>query len=366
MGVIRILLALFVVLYHCGQFKNFTMMQGTHAVQSFYIISGFYMALILNKKYVFQANGYKLFITNRLLKLMPVYWITIFLILIISFSSIFITGGNNWLFLAPFKNQVLNIPAYCYLIVANLFMIGQDFALFMGLNNADGHLFFTSFFQQSKPPVHSFMLVPQAWSISIEIMFYLIAPFIVRKKIWIIVLFTIVTAGIKYFIFRNGFNYDPWSYRFFPAEMFFFLLGILSFKLYNATERINIPQWVLVIVTGFTIAVIMLFNVLLLQFHQYVYFLCFSLAIPFIFRLTQKSRLDRVLGEYSYPLYITHVFFKALSYMIFGVSINVSIPVICAGLLFSFLYNHFLNRKLEDYRQKRVVVSEFNTNKIMA
>ena len=366
MGLIRILLAVFVVLYHCGQFNGFKMMQGPEAVQSFYIISGFYMALILNEKYVSQVNAYKLFITNRLLKLMPVYWIIIFFILIISLSTIFITGGNNWAFFATFKNQVLNIPTYCYLIVSNLFMIGQDVALFMGLNNADGHLFFTSFFQQSRPPVHSFMLVPQAWTISIEIMFYLIAPFIVRKKFWVIILFTMVTAGIKYLLFRNGLNYDPWSYRFFPAEMFFFLLGILSYKLYNATEKINIPKWVLVIVMGFTIAVILLFDVLLLQFHQYVYFLCFALAIPFIFRFTQKNRLDRVLGEYSYPLYITHVFFKSLYYMIFGVSTNVSIPVICAGLLFSFLYNHFLNRRLEDYRQKRVVVSEFNTNKIIA
>ena len=365
MGFIRILFAVFVVLYHCGQFKNFTMMQGTHAVQSFYIISGFYMALILNEKYVTQVNAYKLFITNRLLKLMPVYWIIIFFILIISLSTIFITGGNNWSFLAPFKNPVLNIPSYCYLIVSNLFMIGQDVALFMGLNNADGHLFFTSFFQQSKPPVHSFMLVPQAWSISIEIMFYLIAPFIVRRKIWKIAGLTLFTAGIKYFLFKNGYNYDPWSYRFFPAEMFFFLLGVLSYKFYNATEKIIIPQWILVIVTGITVAVIMLFDVLLLQFHQYIYFLCFSLAIPFIFRLSKKSTWDRLLGEYSYPLYISHVFFKSLYYIIFGFSTNVSIPVLCSGLLFSFLYNHYLNRSLEDFRQHRVLQSELIKNKII-
>src|ERR1041384_5510881 len=76
MGTIRTLLALAVALFHSyGIFSGHqTMTGGTTSVQSFYIISGFYMALILNEKYRPGPGSYKLFITSRFLRIFPVYW----------------------------------------------------------------------------------------------------------------------------------------------------------------------------------------------------------------------------------------------------------------------------------------------------
>ena len=74
MGLIRTLLAISVVLAHSSPIFGIKLVGGQVAVQAFYMISGFYMTLVLNEKYVGANKAYKLFITNRLLRLWPVYW----------------------------------------------------------------------------------------------------------------------------------------------------------------------------------------------------------------------------------------------------------------------------------------------------
>ena len=51
MGILRTILALAVVVYHSYKLFGLRMCGGQVAVESFYMISGFYMALILNEKY---------------------------------------------------------------------------------------------------------------------------------------------------------------------------------------------------------------------------------------------------------------------------------------------------------------------------
>ncbi len=53
MGTLRLILACAVLLVHTGSFFRFNITGGGQVpVELFYIISGFYMALVLNKKYV--------------------------------------------------------------------------------------------------------------------------------------------------------------------------------------------------------------------------------------------------------------------------------------------------------------------------
>ena len=60
MGVLRCLLALSVLLVHDldGWFK---LIDGVAAVQCFYLISGFYMALVLNERYANVGSFYFMF-----------------------------------------------------------------------------------------------------------------------------------------------------------------------------------------------------------------------------------------------------------------------------------------------------------------
>ena len=69
MGLIRFLLAFAVLLGHSPT-ATFKFIHAGTAVQAFFVVSGFYMALVLDGKY----TDTKLFYSNRLLRLAPAYF----------------------------------------------------------------------------------------------------------------------------------------------------------------------------------------------------------------------------------------------------------------------------------------------------
>ena len=58
--------------------------------------------------------------------------------------------------------------------VCNALIFGQDAILFTGLDS-HGALHLTANCWLSQPPVSEFLLVPQAWSLGVELLFYLCA-----------------------------------------------------------------------------------------------------------------------------------------------------------------------------------------------
>ncbi|CAK6509581.1 hypothetical protein [Rickettsia helvetica] len=86
-------------------------------------------------------------------------------------------------------------------------MLFQDVTMFIGINNNTVH--FTKYFIDSTPPLYQFLLIPPGWSIGLEISFYLIAPWILKKKniyILSIICISLITRIILQF---NGFIGDP-------------------------------------------------------------------------------------------------------------------------------------------------------------
>lgn len=355
MGILRLLFAIFVIFYHCGQFSSFTFMQGPEAVQSFYVISGFYMALILNEKYT-TKNSYKLFISNRFLRLFPTYWIVLLIIVIFSVITIILSKGSDWGLLLFYKDSISNVslPGILFLILSNLFVFGQDLAMYLGIGTT-GNLYFTANYAlTNSPKAYEFLLVPQAWTIALELMFYLIAPFIARKSVAFITILLIISASVKLLLIKVGLTNDPWSYRFFPAEMMYFLLGILSYKTLVYYRKISLPKNLLLGVLIATIAVVLFYTHLHYYIRVYLYFVGLAIAIPLIFLYTKNIKWDREIGEYSYPVYISHVFFKSLVFY-FGFSGNVSLHVLISSLIFSVLINKFILHRIENFRQARVL-----------
>lgn len=71
MGTLRFLLAISVYLVHSHDlWGGIRFVKAGIAVEAFFIISGFYMALILSEKYL-GNTGYRLFYINRFLRLFP-------------------------------------------------------------------------------------------------------------------------------------------------------------------------------------------------------------------------------------------------------------------------------------------------------
>jgi peptidoglycan/LPS O-acetylase OafA/YrhL len=364
MGLLRFLLSICVVTSHCGSFFNFPMMTGDVAVQIFYIISGFYMSIILNEKYNVKRNSYKLFITNRLLRLYPVYIIVLLLTIVLFWVGSVKSNGLYHGKLDLYFQTDLSMSALLTLIFTNIFIVGQDILMFLGLNLESGNLFFTSNFHKHDPQLHTFLFIPQAWTLSVEIFFYAVAPFLITKGIRKVIIFILISLIIRFFIvYGLGFNNDPWGNRFFPNELLFFLLGYLSYYIQsNFNLRFKNPIYILVIFISLVFSILFYQSIpdFYLKYNpfgikQTLFILFFTVALPILFNYTKNNRFDRFIGDLSYPIYISHM----LIFMSIGMyGYKSSGLVIFVTIIFSIILNTTIINKFENYRQRRFVRSE--------
>jgi peptidoglycan/LPS O-acetylase OafA/YrhL len=295
-GILRIILAVAVIIGHSDSVLGIRFTGGIVAVEVFFIISGFYMAMILDKKYIGEGS-YILFLSNRFLRLYPMFWIVLCLTILSSVISY--AFFQKWLMLSPYIKyfDIMTIPTLLFQIITNITLFGQDIVMFLGMHQETGGMYFTYDFSTSDPMFWEFLFIPQAWSLGIEVMFYLIAPFIVRKSNHFIMLLIILSFSIRLFTyFYLGYINDPWTYRFFPSELVFFLLGTVSYRLYKAKKILEIN-----FMGGRLKHFIVISFFLFLLFYQFIYnvrfghiinwlfygFCCISL--PFIFELSKPG-----------------------------------------------------------------------------
>jgi len=338
MGLLRLLLALSVVINHSGPLFGYSLIGGRAAVQSFFIISGFYMSLIINEKYALQAHAYRLFITNRFLRIFPIYWLV--LILTILFSVIIF--------------HPLNLPShesFLELLIKNVFLFPTTDYIFNNSQTYEG------------------LVVYPAWTLGLELLFYLVAPFIVKRK-FPLILFLFLIALFARLYFTHPLRYYDGNYidRFIPTEAVFFLAGVCSYKWYSYIKRLKIKQRYLFISMGVFIVCTLCYqyiqNALLFvnsdfpRTLEYFYYLLLAVNIPFLFLATTKNRFDKLFGDLSYPVYIVHAL-VILVCVSAGITLqhndNVGrIFVLLAVLLSSFFINKFIANPIEHYRQKRL------------
>jgi len=352
MGLIRILLAIAVLIGHIGAHTK--IVGGDIAVEAFYIISGFYMSLILNEKYVGANNSYKLFITNRFLRIFPVYWIVLIMVVGYSLVSFLLQQPETPLhFYQQYAGQ-LGFVNTAFLLVTNLGIFFQDWLLFLGFNKTTGLLYFTTNFQAGNPQLYHFLFIPQAWTISLELMFYLLAPFILRRGIKVIAAILLISITIKVLLFNSGLNFDPWTYRFFPAELHLFLLGYISYWIYNniRDKKINTIylNGIFIMLCLFTL----MYWVFPGELRQYVYITLVFTALPFVFLYTKRWNFDKYVGELSYPIYIAHNFIIAITKSLFPGSTYIIPIALISTIVFSILLNELVAKPIEKIRQKRL------------
>jgi len=361
MGVLRVILALFVVFDHTRILSSLKLPDGPFAVNIFFIISGFYMTMILNEKYVGKGS-YKLFITNRILRLLPLYWVVLSLTIIFSFVTFFVF--NNWMQLTPYVvyNEFMDFSTILYLLATNFLLIGQDIVFFLGVNLESGAMFFTNNFLITNPHFHQFLFLPQAWTVSIEMLFYIMAPFIVRRKIPIIsilIILSVLTRIIIYYHF--DLFHDPWTYRFFPNELALFLIGTFSYHMYNYLKNKTIHKNYHAFVFFIYIIVLFGFNYIseihfFININSALFFTITGLSIPSIFILTKFSHTDNRIGDLSYPIYLTHMLIIYIMNIIIikmGLSIERNSFVLVLTILLSYILVKFISDPIEKIRHRR-------------
>lgn len=319
MGILRLLLAIAVVLAHSGPVYGVQMTGGVASVQTFYMISGFYMAMVLSTKYT-GPGSIRVFYTNRFLKIFPLYW-TILAISaiyygIIAVFPIYFSNETAGSVENPLTVTGVPIGAVITSMASQIFIFGQDIIVFLGIS--DGKLSFTHSFRESSPQLWTTLLVPQAWSLGLELDFYLIAPALIILRTRYLFAVLLASVAVRACVYRLlGWDQDPWTYRFFPSELALFVAGMISYRIYAAIkDRLRRPSWVAGarIVAAAAIASTALYSFVPLStdLREILFLLQIFASLPALMVVSSSSRLDRGVGELSFGVYVVHFLILAV------------------------------------------------------
>lgn len=309
MGSLRLALALLVVYFHTGTPLGDGLPDGRAAVQLFYVVSGFYMALVLNEKYRTAGSNW-LFYSNRFLRLWPAI-VVVNLLTVLSFFAI----GEVRLFglevaLDAFWSMLAELDplTLAYLAFANLFVFGQDILWFLRID-ASGTAFAP--FPEPGHNGSSLSLNHPLFTVAIEAFYYLVSPFVLRRG-WRVILGFVVMGGLYHVVaFAAGFSTLIWSYHFVGSAAYFYFLGALAYHLYRRLEQPDArallaarPSLAWTTVAAGLLLVVAIDAVMprSSMFMAPVR----ALVVPLLFILTRRSRRDRLTGELSFGVYLTH------------------------------------------------------------
>jgi peptidoglycan/LPS O-acetylase OafA/YrhL len=323
MGLVRIVLALSVVVWHMPE-PPLRLLNAAVAVVCFFIISGFYMAMVINEKYA-RDDGVPWiagFYRARLLRLYPAYFFVL-LLMIVWFRLTHSPTPFTRLLPMPLVEQVS-------LVLLNVFVIGQDLhqTIIRSLDQGSGPSFLIQvrdafgedYFRDSA------MMVGQAWSLSSEFLFYLMAPFVVRSWRRTAVVLVAALAVRWVLIGVLGYRSGIWGYWFFPGAVCLFLLGSAAYHLRRALPGGEWQRWLgrlaMLVLAMWFVGNVAVHGIVMPSNAEgaidgtrfWVLYVTFALSIPFIFECTKHWYADRVIGELSYPLYLIHGLVVGLVY----------------------------------------------------
>ncbi len=233
MGTLRLILALSVLISHTGPLWGLTLFEAVTAVKSFYIVSGFYMALVLSTKYN-APKSLRYFYFNRFVRIYPLYY----LVLVINILTVLVTGNHHILL----DIGHLPWPSFFLILGSTLSIVGLDWLYFLRMDEV-GNFYYNTYLDGMHSPIQYNML-GQTWSVAVECTFYLFAPFFARRRFRFLLLTTIALLVIREWCARHlNLVGDPWSHRFFPFELPLFLIGMMAYRVYaHISTR---PTWLL-------------------------------------------------------------------------------------------------------------------------
>jgi peptidoglycan/LPS O-acetylase OafA/YrhL len=244
----------------------------------FYVISGFYMGLVLTEKY--RGAGWRWrFYVSRYTRLMPAY------LLVLGAAYLYFGGG--------IFNRPIVSGADVAFVVANLSLVGIDLTAFYTIT--------------PDLPAAGQLLVPQAWSLGIELSFYLVVPALVVMRTRALVALAIIGLLARLAVMGADVYVQQ---RIFPLELYFFVLGLLAHRAYVKLPAMDAGIGAGALTLGLALVA------LPAHFNAYkgwspesalLFTAAFAVLLPFIFAYTRDWAVDRAVGELSYPVYLVHM-----------------------------------------------------------
>lgn len=344
MGCVRLLLAACVFASHAVS-HHLVLVPGQVAVQAFFILSGFFMTLVLRETYGPGSTG--LFLGNRLLRIFPLYLV----VLAASFVALAWWDTGPFTGWREFRATLSAGPATLIAgLWTNLAILGQDL-LFLFSVGPGGSL---ALAPHCGPAEDAFrlLLVPQAWSLSTELFFYLLAPLLLRRPVRTRALWLGASLALRLGLHFWDPDCDLLARRFLPAELWLFLLGSLAHSAYVRLSgsaliaRLGPPAFLTLCLA------VLAYPHLPARLAWPGFLLLVAAASPAVFAWTRASRLDRFLAELSYPVYLVHFLVIACFEEVdpeYGLA-----PVVLATLLAALALRGLIEAPVDRWRRRRL------------
>lgn len=341
-GSYRTVLALAVVASHIARVP----LIGTYAIHGFFILSGYLMTLIMHETYGYSPKGLGSFAINRFLRLIPIYWIT----LAICVTAIAFFGESN----ALAYRSVMFIPRDAGAWLQNLFLVFPDD------------------FPWSVRP----RLVPATWALTVELFYYALIAFGISRNrtitwVWFAggLAFFVATFLLGYeFKYRHG-HVLSGSLPFATGALIYHYLPVLRSRL----EKWLPKKFTLEILLGAFLLNAAVSAVSKLwspdeQFRDLGLLANLVINAGMVILMTERPlltgisrKVDSIIGDFSYPLYLTHwIVGFSVSMVLYGHAIRKFNPaswvisavtvVVCAVLC--ALLIRFIDVPVQRLRQK--------------
>ncbi len=182
-GLLRILLAVCVLCWHGRPLGGLHWLRGDMAVELFFVISGFYMQLVLSGKYTRPKLGrmwVARFYQARYFRLLPAYLLASLIVLAAGAVQPDLgpwpTLRAVWQLPSTAANNVFRI----FLPLTDLTMLFQDVTMFFSTHAGVVHG--AANFRDSDLQLWQGLTIPPAWSLGIELTFYLLAPWLLNLR----------------------------------------------------------------------------------------------------------------------------------------------------------------------------------------
>jgi peptidoglycan/LPS O-acetylase OafA/YrhL len=280
-GTVRFVLALLVVATHVGVW----IWPGMYAVFGFYVISGYLMCLVLDRRYGFTAAGFRAYCVNRALRIYPPYWAAALLSLVLLTALGQEAASEHW------PHWVLPTTARAWL---------------------------DNFLLVTLPPgsAGETLLIPPAWALRVELFYYLVLGLGLGRNRAIA--FYWFLAAVAFHVYLADTNWNGWRERYYtiPAASLPFSLGALIYHSKSLIpERVGASRLL-------PAAIVALWVVNLLAapnaFGSVIgvgrFYLNLALVAAFVALMSLRRassprwrRLDARLGDLSYPVYLLHM-----------------------------------------------------------
>jgi peptidoglycan/LPS O-acetylase OafA/YrhL len=354
-GLLRLSLSVAVVATHSAALLGVVFLDGTTSIQIFYVISGFLIFFTLRANYLHRTMKFYL---NRILKIYPTYFAAL-IFSVMWFKFVYNSHHNPYI--AFEKLRDLNIFEYIYLISTNLFLVGTDTTRFTTVTN-NGHMTFFDFSRSDGFGAHNLLFVPQSWTLTIELLFYVIAPFLALiKKRTHLFTFLICLVALEEIIsnISNSANLTFSNEDISVFQLKFFLVGAIASTFCSTPGDKSSASmkkdftWI-----PYLLTLLFLYSLIYhLELNHLLKFCAVALIslafLPRIFDVSINSKFDRYLGDLSFPIYVFHYpFAKTMDRwtsdtMYFLITLILTLSV---SILYLKFYKHFFDKRRIEIR----------------